>query len=230
MTNTTTFASKKLLGLILVSVTLGASLSACFPVIVGGAMVGSLVATDRRTAGTQLEDERIGMRGASLIRTNIGDRVHVNINSYNRRVLLTGEVPSQQDLQLVEQLVSRVENVQAVVNELAVLGSPSMTQRSGDALTTGRVKAGLIDARDLSANAFKVVTERGTVYLMGRVTQRESERATEIARATSGVQKVVRVFEIISEEELRALLPKPAANEAKASPAKQVRLPNGSLV
>lgn len=212
-----TFASKKLIGLILVSAALGASLSACFPVIVGGAVVGSLVATDRRTAGAQLEDERIGMRGASLIRTNLGDRVHVNIVSYNRRVLLTGEVPSQQDLQLVEQLVSRVENVQAVVNELAVLGSPSMTQRSSDALTTGRVKAALLDARDLHVNAFKVVTERGTVYLMGRVTQREAERATEIARATSGVQKVVRVFEIISEDELRALLPKPSAAEARKS-------------
>lgn len=211
------FASKKLLGLILVSATLGASLSACFPVIVGGAVVGSLVATDRRTAGAQLEDEGIELRGASRIRDNLSERVHVNINSYNRRVLLTGEVPSQQDLQLVEQIVSRVDNVQSVVNELAVLGNASLTQRSSDTLITGRVKAALLDARDLYVNAFKVVTERGTVYLMGRVTQREAERATEIARATPGVQKVVRVFEILSEDELRALLPKPSAAESKKS-------------
>jgi len=214
------FASKKLLGLILVSATLGASLSACFPVLVGGAVVGSLVATDRRTAGAQLEDEGIELRGASRVRDNLSERVHVNINSYNRRVLLTGEVPSLQDSQLVEQIVSRVDNVQSVVNELAVLGNASLTQRSSDALITGRVKAALLDARDLYVNAFKVVTERGTVYLLGRVTQREADRATEIARATPGVQKVVRVFEILSEDELRALLPKPAASEAKATPTR----------
>jgi osmotically-inducible protein OsmY len=211
------FASKKLLGLILVSVTLGASLSACFPVIVGGAVVGTLVATDRRTAGAQLEDEGIELRSASRVRDNLSERVHVNINSYNRRVLLTGEVPSQQDMQLVEQIVSRVDNVQSVVNELAVLGNASLTQRSSDTLITGRVKAALLDARELYVNAFKVVTERGTVYLMGRVTQREAERATEIARATPGVQKVVRVFEILSEDELRALLPKPSAAETQKS-------------
>lgn len=210
-----TFASKKLLGLILVSATLGASLSACFPVIVGGAMVGTMMAIDRRTPGAQVEDETIELRGASRIRDNLGDRAHVNLVSYNRRVLLTGEVPSQQDLQLVEQLINRVENVQAVVNELAVLGSTSVTQRSSDALITGRVKAALLDARDLYVSAFKVVTERGTVYLMGRVTQREADRATEITRATPGVQKVVRVFEIISEDELRALLPSPAPADAK---------------
>ncbi|MBE0474521.1 BON domain-containing protein [Rhodoferax sp.] len=215
-----TFASKKLLGLILVSATLGASLSACFPVIVGGAVVGSLVATDRRTAGAQLEDEGIELRGASRVRDNLSERVHVNINSYNRRVLLTGEVPSLQDSQLVEQIISRVDNVQSVVNELAVLGNASLTQRSSDTLITGRVKAALLDARDLYVNAFKVVTERGTVYLLGRVTQREADRATEIARATPGVQKVVRVFEILSEDELRALLPKPAASEAKATPTR----------
>jgi len=190
------------------SVTVG--LSGCFPVIMGGAVVGGLVATDRRTAGAQLEDETIELRAASRIRDNLGDRVHVNVNSYNRRVLLTGEVRNVQDKLLVEQVVSRVENVQSVVNELAELGKATLAQRSSDTLVTGRVKAGLVDAKELYANAFKVVTERGTTYLMGRVTQREADRATEIARSTSGVQKVVRVFEIISEDELRNLLPQPA--------------------
>jgi len=199
------------------SVTLASSLTACFPVIVGGAVVGSLVATDRRTSGTQLDDEGIELRAASRIRENLGDRVHVNVNSYNRRVLLTGEVHSAQDLQLVEQVVSRVESVQSVVNELAVLGHTTLTQRTSDTLVTGKVKAGLVDAKDLFANAFKVITERGTTYLMGRVTQREADRATEVARSTGGVQKVVRVFEIISEDELRNLLPQPAPNESKKS-------------
>lgn len=207
--------ARRLLTTLALSVLLGSTLTACFPVIVGGAVVGSLVATDRRTSGTQLEDEGIELRAASRIRDNLGDRVHVNVNSYNRRVLITGEVPSAQDLQLVEQVVSRVENVQSVVNELAVLGNGTLTQRSSDSLVTGKVKAGLVDSKDLFANAFKVVTERGTTYLMGRVTQREADRATEVARSTGGVQKVVRVLEIISEDELRAMLPKPAAVEAK---------------
>jgi len=196
---------------------MGGTLTACAPVFMGGAVVGGLVATDRRTSGAQLEDEGIELRSASRIRDNLGDRVHVNVNSYNRRVLLTGEVPNVQDMQLVEQVVSRVENVQSVVNELTVLGNATLTQRSSDALVTFRVKAGLVDARDLYANAFKVVTERGTTYLMGRVTQREADRATEITRSTSGVQKVVRVFEIISEDELRNLLPQPAPESKAAS-------------
>ncbi len=198
---------------------LGSTLTACVPVIMGGAVMGGLVATDRRTSGAQLEDEGIELRSASRIRDNLGDRVHVNVNSYNRRVLVTGEVPNVQDMQLVEQVVSRVENVQSVVNELAVLGNATLTQRSSDVLVTGRVRASFVDARDLYANAFKVVTERGITYLMGRVTQREADRATEITRGTSGVQKVVRVFEIISEDELRNLLPQPAP-EAKAASTK----------
>jgi osmotically-inducible protein OsmY len=183
--------------------------------MIGGAVMGSLMATDRRTSGTQIDDEGIELRAGSHIRENLGDRVRVNVTSYNRQVLLTGEVPSAQDKQLVEQVVSRVENVRSIVNELAILGNATLTQRSSDALVTGRVKAGMVDAKDLFANAFKVVTERGTTYLMGRVTQREADRATDIARGTPGVQKVVRVLEIISEDELQGMLPKPAASEVK---------------
>jgi osmotically-inducible protein OsmY len=211
--------AQHLLVLLALSLTLGSSLSACFPLVVGGAMLGGgLVATDRRTSGTQLEDEGIELRSASRVRENLGERVHVNINSYNRRVLLSGEVPNLQDKQLVEQIVSRVENVQSVVNELAVLGNATLTQRSSDSLVTGHVKAGLVDAKDLYANAFKVMTEHGTVYLMGRVTQCEAERATEITRSISGVQKVVRVLEIISEDDLRNLLPQPAQGTVAAKP------------
>ena len=183
------------------------ALTACFPLVVGAVAGGALMSTDRRTSGAQLEDEGIELRGTSRIRSSVGERVHVNLTSFNRQVLLTGEVPSAQDKQLIEQIASRVENVTGVVNELAVMGNSTLTQRASDTLVTGRVKAGLLDASDLSANSFKVVTERGTVYLMGRVTQREANRGTEVVRGTSGVQKVVRVFEVISEAELARLQP-----------------------
>ena len=184
------------------------TLTACFPLAVGGAAVGgALVATDRRTSGTQLEDEGIELRAAARIRDTLGSRVRVSITSYNRQVLLTGEAPNAQDKQRVEQVVSGVENVRATVNELVVMDSPSLTERSSDALTTGKVKAALVDTKDVSANAFKVVTERGVVYLMGRVTQREADRATEVTRSVGGVQRVVRILEILSEEELQRLLP-----------------------
>ena len=186
---------------------LASVLSACAPILFGGVAMSALVATDRRTSGAQLEDEGIELRAAGRVRENLGDRAHLNVTSYNRQVLLTGEVPSAQDRQLAEQVVSRVENVRSIVNELAVLGNSTLTQRSSDALTTGKVKAAMVDAKDLFANAFKVVTERGTTYLMGRVTQREANRATELTRSTGGVQKVVRVLEIISEEELQRTLP-----------------------
>jgi len=205
-----TIFAAKLCATVLCAATLGGALSACAPLVLGGAAVGALVATDRRTSGAQLEDEGIELRAAGRIRQTLGDRVNVNVTSYNRQVLITGEVPNLQDKQAVEQIVSRVENVRAIVNELAVLGNSTLSQRSSDALVTAKVKAGMIDARDLYANAFVVVTERGTTYLMGRVTQREADRATTIARGTSGVQKVVRVLEIISEEELRRMMPSQA--------------------
>lgn len=205
------------------AIALTASLSACAPLILGSAVTGALVATDRRTSGTQLEDQGIELRAANRLREQLGDRGNASITSYNRQVLLTGEVPTEPDKALAEKTVAGVDNVRSIVNELAVLGSASLTQRSSDALITGQVKAAMVDARDVYANAFKVVTSRGTVYLMGRVTQREADRATEITRNTSGVQRVVRVLEIISEEELTRLLPQPTAAPApvqNAAPAK----------
>lgn len=188
--------------------TLSGALTACVPLLLGGAVGGgALIATDRRTSGTQLEDEGIELRALNRLGGALGDRNHVNLTSYNRQVLLTGEAANAQDKQLIEKTVAGVENVVSIVNELAIMGNSTLTQRSSDALVTGRVKATLVDARDLSANAFKVVTERGTTYLMGRVTQREADRGTEVARATPGVQKVVRMLEIITEQELARLLP-----------------------
>jgi osmotically-inducible protein OsmY len=191
------------------------TLTACFPLAVGGAVVGGMVATDRRTTGTVVEDEGIELRSASRIRAAMGERGHINVTSYNRQVLLTGEVPSVQDKQQVEQIVAGVDNVRHIVNELAILGNSTLTQRSSDSLVTGRVRAGLIDASDLSANAFKITTERGTTYVMGRVTAREAKRATEVISGTTGVQRVVRILETISEEELARLQPSTASSGSK---------------
>ena len=211
----TSFAVKALGALLLVS-----TLGACAPLMIAGVAGTAMVASDRRTSGAQLEDESIELRAQARIRDNLGERVHVNVTSFNRQVLLTGEVTAEKDRQAVVQLVERIENVKAVVNELAVMPLSNLSERSNDLLIVAKVKASFVDSRDLFANAFKVVTERGTVYLMGRVTQREANSATQYTRNVGGVNKVVRLFEIISEEELRNLLPPPPAPADAAKPAK----------
>jgi osmotically-inducible protein OsmY len=196
--------------LTLITAALAATLTtACAPLLIGGAMVGGVqVATDRRTSGIQLEDQAIELKAASRIREQLGDKVHTNVNSYNRVVLVTGEAGNEASREAIERIVGGVENVQKVLNETAVMAGSSLSSRSSDALITTKVKAQYIDARDLISSAFQVVVERGTVYLMGRVTEREAARATDIARQVSGVNKVVRAFEVISEDELARLTPK----------------------
>jgi osmotically-inducible protein OsmY len=188
---------------------MAASLQACAPLVVSGMVGGAMVASDRRTSGTQLEDEAIELKAANRIRETLGGRVHLNVTSYNRQVLITGEVPNEQDQSYVTRLVGEVENVRKVVNETVIGTHSSLTDRSNDALITAKVKAQMVDSKDIFASAYKIVTERGVVYLMGRVTQRESDRATEVARQVSGVKKVVRIFEILTEAELNALFPEP---------------------
>lgn len=203
---------------------LAGALSGCVPLVIGGAAVAGtgLVVTDRRTAGTQLEDESIERRAGNAISTSAAEaRVHVNVTSYNRQVLLTGEAPTEADRQLIEQLVARVENVRGVVNDIAIAPPSSLADRSRDAFITAQVKASFVDAKDIYANAFKVTTERSTVYLMGRVSQREANRTAEIARGVRGVTKVVRVFELISEQELSNIgrQQPPAPSSEAAMPA-----------
>lgn len=206
---------------VLTATALLTSLSACAPLVIGGFATTAVMATDRRTSGTQLEDEGIELRAANRLREALGERGHINITSYNRQALLTGEVPTEADKQRAEQVLSGVDNVKSVINELAVLGNSSFSQRSSDTLITGRVKAAIVDTQDLSMHAFKVVTERGTVYLMGRVTEREATRVAQVARHVPGVQRVMRVFEVISEAELARLQPQPASAPASAVPAGQ---------
>ncbi len=201
------------IALVMAAVSLSAVLSACAPLVLGGAMVTGVVATDRRTAGIQLEDESIELKVAAAVRQALGERVHLNVTSFNRQVLLTGEARTEADKAQAERLARSQENVRLVVNDLAVMLPSTLTQRSRDTVITSRVKAAFLDAKDLQVNAIKVLTERGEVYLMGRVTQREARRATDIARGISGVAKVVRVFEDISEEELRRI------SQPTASPA-----------
>lgn len=180
-----------------------ATLAGCAPLVIGGAAVGAMMVTDRRSSGAQIDDETIELRAGSRMTEAFGERAHVNTASYNRRVLLTGEVPSEATKQQAEQVASRIDQVAGVVNELAVMPPTTFTQRSNDTFITGKVRASFVDAADLQANAFRVVTERGTVYLMGRVTQAEADRATQITRQVPGVLRVVRIFEIVSAADIR---------------------------
>jgi len=198
-----------------------ALLSGCGALVVGGMVVGgAMVATDRRTTGAQVDDETIEVKSSSRMMETFGERVRINTTSYNRMVLLTGEVPNEADKTAAEQVVARVPNVSSVVNELTVGPLNSFGERSKDTYVTTKVKASLVDAKDLFANSIKVTTHRGVVYLMGRVTEREANRASEVARGVSGVTKVVRVFELISEAELAQTQPKsvqPADSAASAA-------------
>ena len=179
------------------------ALTACVPLVVAGAAGSAgLVATDRRTSGAQLDDQGIELRGAARIREIANDQMYVSITSFNRQVLLTGSVGSEADKRRAEEVVRRVDNVRSVVNELSVGFSSSFQQRSSDTFITGKVKASLLDAKDIFATPFKVVTERNVVYIMGLATRRETDRATDIARGVQGVIKVVRVVEVITEAEL----------------------------
>lgn len=186
---------------------LSIGLSACAPVMFGGVIGSAMVASDRRTSGAQVEDEGIEQRGAAAMRENFDDKVHVNLTSYNRQVLITGEVPNERVRAQVEQLVSKLPNVRSVVNELGIGPASSLGDRSNDSVTTARVKSAMIDSSDVFANVYKVTTERGTVYLMGLVTQREAARATDVARGVPTVKRVVRVFEYVTEDQLKTLQP-----------------------
>jgi len=192
-------------------------LGGCAPLVVGGAMVGSaLVATDRRTAGTQVEDQGIEIKAAARLREAMGDRTHINVQAYNRVVLLSGEVRNEADKAEAGRIAGAVENVTRVHNELQVGFLSSITSRANDVVLSSKIKATLIDAQALQSNAFTFVVERGEVFMMGRVTEREANLAIELVRGIPKVEKVVRLFELISEEELAKRTPKkPSAEQSK---------------
>ena len=182
------------------------ALPSCVPVMMAsGAVSGSMAATDRRTLGAQTEDKIILLKGENTASNLVGEKGHVNVTSFNRKVLLTGEVQNEAMKQAVGNAIAQIENVEAVVNELVIAAPSSLTSRSSDTLITGKVAASFVDDKQLFSQSLKTVTERGTVYLMGRVTEQEGNRAARVASGVSGVQRVVKVFDYISDQELQRL-------------------------
>lgn len=181
------------------------ALQGCFPVVAAGAGTAVLSALDRRTSGTQVEDEGIELRAGNRLREKLGNRANVSVTSYNRNVLLTGQVADEATLTEAAAIVSEVPNVRGVSNETEIAGVSSLTQRSNDALVTSKVKARILDSQRVNANHVKVVTENGRVYLMGLLTEAEGRAAKEVAASTSGVRKVVAIIETITPEEARRL-------------------------
>lgn len=207
--------SRCLLNVVLCGV-VATGLQGCIEMAIGTAVVGTMAASDRRTLGAQTEDKAILVKGESRIPSIVGNAGHVNVTSFNRKVLLTGEVKDDQMKAAVEREVGRIEGVQSIVNELEIAGPSSYTARSNDSLITGKVKASFVDTQNLNASSIKVVTERGNVYLLGRVTQREGQLAAEVTRGVGGVQKVIKLFDYISEEELKSLSTQPDAQKTDA--------------
>jgi osmotically-inducible protein OsmY len=184
--------------------TLG-SLQGCIPVIVGGTGMAVAMVSDRRTSGTYVEDESIEWKAVKRIEERLGDKVHVNATAFNRKLLLTGEAFNEASRDEAGRVAGAVENVKEVVNELRIAPTSTLSARSNDTYISSKVKARFVDQKDFRVQQVKVITEAGTVFLMGLVTEKEGQAATEITRTTSGVQKVVRVFEYISDEEARRL-------------------------
>ncbi|MFO1197329.1 MAG: BON domain-containing protein [Burkholderiaceae bacterium] len=184
----------------------GATLSGCFPLAAGGMAYGALVVTDRRTLGAQTEDTGIEVKARAQLSQEIRQSGGIGVVSFNRKVLLYGQVADDAARRTAEQVVARLENVRTVHNELAVSGRTSIGTAANDTAITTKVKAALVDAKDLQANAFKVITEAGIVYLMGIVTRAEGDRAASLASRTSGVLRVVTVFEYVTEDELARIV------------------------
>ncbi|MDP3609898.1 MAG: BON domain-containing protein [Methylophilus sp.] len=187
-----------LLTKLILSSALATQLVACVPAVIGGAAAGGAMASDRRTSGIFLEDENIELKAVKKMETNLGEYSHVNVTSYNRNVLLTGEVPDDAKKALAESLLGEIPNIRQVTNEITVEPKTSLSTRSNDTYITSKIKTMFVTENRFPANLVKIVTENSVVYLMGLVTKEEAEAAVDIARNTSGVTKVVKVFEYIN--------------------------------
>jgi osmotically-inducible protein OsmY len=190
-------------------------LQGCVEMAVVGAGTAVLSAVDRRTTGVQVDDEGIELRASNRVREHFGDKVHVNITSYNRSVLVTGEVPDAKARAEIEKLIQGVPSVRGITNDLQVAGGASLTSRASDATITGKVKARLFDSGQLNPIHVKVVTEASVVYLLGIVTEAEANVAVEVARTTGGVRKVVKVFDYCKPTDAACAPPKPKAEAPK---------------
>ena len=187
---------RKFLGLVAIAAPLALA-QGCFPLAVTGMGAAALMANDRRTTGMYIEDEAIEWKVLARLRNEFTGS-HTNATSFNRRVLITGEAPSEEMKKKIEDTVRAVENVREVTNELQVAGAASLASRGSDSFITTNVKARMVNNGKFSPNHVKVVTEAGVVYLMGLMTASESDAAVEIARTTSGVNRVVKVFEYVT--------------------------------
>jgi osmotically-inducible protein OsmY len=202
----------KPIAIVAITATLVLSLQGCVAVIVGGAVMGTLAATDRRSIGAQAEDASIVLKGSGRIEKVVTDLGRVSVVSFNRKVLLTGEVKDEKMKQDVEKEISTLAGVVLpITNEIVVAPLSSFGARSNDLSITAKVQASIIDTKDIYVNAIKIHTDRGVVYLMGRVTQRESKIYAEVASRTGGgIRKIVKLFEYIGEDELEEMQKKPA--------------------
>ena len=181
-------------------------LSGCLPLAATGMVAGALAANDRRTLGAQTEDTSIEFKAGARLRDAIRFPGGISVTSYNRKVLLTGQVGSDEDRRTAEQVVSKIDNVRSVENALMIAGQPALSASASDATVSAAVKATLIEHSDTKGLAVKVVTESGVVYLMGIASRKEADRVAQVASRVRGVQKVVAVFEIVSEEEIARIL------------------------
>lgn len=180
---------------LIAAVALASQITACVPVVVGGAAAGGAIAADRRTSGVYIEDENIELKAVKNIADTLGEAAHVNITSYKGNVLLTGEVPSNEAKSKAENITKATASVRNITNELTIGPKTPISSRANDAYLTSKIKAQFVSENRFQANYVKVVTENSVVYLLGYVTQSEADAAVEIARNTSGVTKVVKVFE-----------------------------------
>ncbi|MEY2682461.1 MAG: hypothetical protein RIQ66_1022 [Pseudomonadota bacterium] len=209
-------------------------LTGCFPVVATGMVAGALSISDRRTTGAQTEDQAIELKAFNRFREQFkSEQISLTVTSFNRIALLTGYVPNEQARTEAAKLVQSIDNVRSVINEVAIGPAPSVRAFGVDTVLTARVKASFLEAKDVQANVIKVYTDASTVYLMGVVTEREAKRATDIASRVTGVRRVIRAFEVISEEELARIqlqtggarntapvsAPPPSARPLSASPA-----------
>jgi osmotically-inducible protein OsmY len=202
---------------LLILAALALPLQGCIEMAVVVAGAAAVSAVDRRTTGAQVDDEGIELRVGNRISERFGDKVHFNVTSYNRSVLITGEVPDANAKSEIEKMASGTANVRSVVNDLQVAAGTSLSSRANDATITGKVKARFVDANQFNPFHVKVVTENSVVYLMGIVTEAEGAAAVEVARTTGGVRKVVKVFEYCKPGDAACAPSKSKAEEPKKS-------------
>jgi osmotically-inducible protein OsmY len=192
------FNHKNIIAKLILAAAFISQLTACFPLVAGGAAAGGAVAADRRTSGIYVEDENIELKAVKYMETNLGEFAHINVTSYNRNVLLTGEAPDEAAKAKAETYVKSIANVRNVTNEIVVGPKTSISSRSNDTYLTSKVKTKFVTENQFPANYVKIVTENSVVYLLGIVNKTEGDAAAAIASNTDGVEKVVKVFEYIN--------------------------------